>query len=90
MKKENNLTEDEKTEITKLNAEYQSCVFSIGELALKKTQLQKEMDNLIDDENEILSTFESMRQKESDFINRLESKYGIGRLDANTGKYIAS
>jgi hypothetical protein len=35
-----------------------------------------------------MSTFDLMKQKESDFVGRLESKYGVGRLDAPNGKYI--
>ena len=89
MNKEIDLTEDEKSEIAKLNAEYQSVVFSIGELSLRKSHLQKELDAVIEDERELLDTFDSMRGKESDFVSRLESKYGAGNLDASTGKYIS-
>lgn len=90
MKKENNLTDDEKSEITKLNNEYQSVVFSIGELSIKKSQLQKELDDIIEDETELLDSFEGMKRKESDFITRIQSKYGPGQLDAVHGKYIGT
>jgi hypothetical protein len=90
MKKENDLTSDEKSEIAKLNAEYQNCVFSIGELALRKQQLKKELDAVTEDEHELLDTFEGMQKKELDFISRLESKYGSGNLDINTAKYTTS
>jgi hypothetical protein len=89
MKKENNLTNDEMSEISKLNGEYQSVVFSIGELGLKKTQLQKELNRINEDESELLDVFDTMKTKESDFITRLESKYGPGSLDATSGKYIS-
>ena len=89
MKKENNLTDDELSEISKLNREYQSVVFSIGELGLKKTQLQKELNRINEDESELLDIFDTMKTKESDFITRIESKYGSGSLDATSGKYIS-
>tara|TARA_B100002019_G_C21059859_1_gene493565 strand:- start:344 stop:616 length:273 start_codon:yes stop_codon:yes gene_type:complete len=90
MKKENNLTDDERSEIAKLNAEYQDCVFSLGELFLKKTQLEKQLNEISEDESELLGVFENMTKKESDFMSRLESKYGIGKLDINSATYISS
>lgn len=88
MEKENKLTDDEIAEISKLNAEYQNLVFEIGEISLKQTQLRKESELLDADQKELMSTFDLMKQKESDFVGRLESKYGVGRLDAPHGKYI--
>ena len=89
MKKENNLTDDEKSEIAKLNAEYQECVFSMGELFIKKTQLKKQLEEITIEESELLSVFDNMTKKESDFMSRLETKYGIGKLDINTAKYVS-
>ena len=89
MKKENNLTDDEKSEIAKLNAEYQECVFSMGELFIKKTQLKKHLEEITIEESELLSVFDNMTKKESDFMSRLETKYGIGKLDINTAKYVS-
>jgi hypothetical protein len=88
MKKEIKLTDDETSELQKLNADYQTLVFQIGDLSLKKNQLETELGTLNVDQTKMMSTFESMKGKELNFMERLESKYGAGRLDASSGNYI--
>ena len=77
MKKENNLTEDERIEIAKLNGEYQTIIFTIGELSLKKSQLQKQLSEL---DNELViaqDDFECLKKKETDFITRLKQNMDL-------------
>ena len=66
---ENKLTNDEKSEIVRLNNEYQTLVFSLGELEFKRTDSESKLKELEEDRVEIVSEFESMRQKEKDFIS---------------------
>ena len=67
MKKENDLTPDEKSEIAKLNAEYQNCVFSIGELTLRKKQLKNILKSLKNRRARITST--RMKSTIGQFMN---------------------
>jgi SMC interacting uncharacterized protein involved in chromosome segregation len=87
---ENKITKDEKSEIVRLNNEYQTLVFSLGELDLKKTDLESKLKDLNEDRLELISDFDSMKQKETDFISRLEQKYGSGTLDIPREIYISS
>lgn len=89
MKEKNNLTEDEKSEITKLNNQYQTIIFSMGEFSLKRDQLKKEISFVDSKLEDSVKEFEELKRKESDFLDRLSEKYGVGTLDTDNATYLS-
>ena len=89
MKEKNKLTEDEKSEITKLNNQYQTIIFSMGEFSLKRDQLKKEISFVDSKLEDSVKEFEELKRKESDFLDRLSEKYGVGTLDTDNATYLS-
>ena len=82
------ITEDEKSEVVQLNADYQDTLIEMGELHISRNNLNKELDNLKKLEEQVNSNYENLKKKEELFLERLAIKYGQGVLDPKTGIYI--
>jgi hypothetical protein len=82
------LTEDEISEITKLNAEYQNVILSLGEIELKINQLKIELKEAKKDNKLGIKKYSNILSREKNFKDRLFEKYGDGEIDVQFGVYI--
>ena len=82
------ITTDEKNEVGQLNQEYQGIILELGQLYLRKLQVDEEK-NIIDAlESEHKGAYSEIQKRERNFLTRLNQKYGDGNLDAANGIYI--
>ena len=81
-------TNDEVDEVTHLNAEYQSLLLELGELYLKKMQIENEQSDIKTSESELQNVYSDLQKKESTLSSRITKKYGPGRPDFARGLYL--
>lgn len=84
------ITEDEKTELIELNAEYQSLLFSMGELSVNEITLKAELKSVRQTKKKYKESLIQFKNKETIFSDRLTKKYGAGDLDISSGIYVKS
>lgn len=82
------LTTDEKNEVIQLNADYQELLLELGQLYIRKLQVDEERDIIDTLETEHSNAYSELQSKERDFTIRLNRKYGDGNLDPAGGIYI--
>lgn len=82
------LTTDEQGEIVQLNSDYQEILIELGQLYLRKLQVDAENESIDKLETDHSNTYIEIQKKEKDFVTRLQRKYGEGKLDAPRGIYI--
>lgn len=68
----NKLTPEELQQLKDLQSQYNSLVFEVGELELRKRSILKEYD--------------SVMEAQAKLANALNAKYGIGVIDVETGE----
>jgi len=76
-------TEDELKEIRMIKDRLSNISQVLGQIRLQQIQIEKNEKETLDKYNEIIA-------KESELAKKLESKYGRGTLDIETGEFIPS
>jgi hypothetical protein len=89
-KNEIKFTDDERTEMTHLNGEYQSLLLEFGELYLRNIQVKREQTDIDLTETDLSEVYADLQKKESDLMTRIQKKYGPGKPDPARGTYIKS
>jgi|TARA_Y100000310_G_scaffold142591_1_gene142110 hypothetical protein len=80
-KKGQALTEDEKKELNTIQQNYSSIHLRMGEIEIS-------IMNLNERKKEIKNTFLKIKEKEMDFANKIEDKYGKGSISLETNEFI--
>ena len=80
---ETSLTESEKEQVQEIVQMNQAVQQAFGNLAIKKIQLENE-------ETQLKQQLANKSQKETEFANKIESKYGAGSLDVQKGVFVPS
>jgi len=78
---------EEIQEIKSLQEKYQGIALQLGQIALQRNQLNKELDNIESNEQKLLVTYDEARELEQEIIKKMTEKYGIGNLDVESGKF---
>jgi|688.fasta_scaffold116850_2 hypothetical protein len=73
-------TEDELSTLRSIQIEYQQIIYRLGQLEVEKKLLDKKSLELNTLYNEILS-------KETELVSQLNTKYGTGTLDLESGTF---
>tara|TARA_A100001037_G_scaffold67550_1_gene60007 strand:+ start:44619 stop:44963 length:345 start_codon:yes stop_codon:yes gene_type:complete len=81
-------TTDEVDEVTNLNAEYQSLLLELGEVYLKKIQIEEQQSEINSAEDELRGVYSDLQKRESTLSARITKKYGPGRPDFARGMYL--
>ena len=79
--------EEEIQEIKSLQETYQGIALQLGQIALQRSQLTRELDNIESNEQKLLVTYDEARESEQGIVKTMTDKYGIGNLDVETGKF---
>ena len=85
--KEVKFSEDEMKQLTELQQTYATVQNTFGQLSVNRIRLDQEADNLDEAENRLRTDFVETQQKERDFVQEINKKYGDGNLDLNTGVF---
>ena len=77
------LSESEKEQIQEILQTNQELQQAFGNLAVRKIQLEAQ-------ETQLKQQFATNSQKETEFAQKIESKYGRGSLDVQRGVFVPS
>ena len=85
--KEVKFTKDEMSQLTELQQTYAAVQNTLGQLSVSRIRLSQEVGALDEAENKLRNDFVETQQKERDFVQEINKKYGDGNLDLNTGVF---
>ena len=81
-------TEEELTQIKKLQTQNDQVIHELGQTELQIFLMTEELENLNDHKSALQAQFKNFQATETDLVAKLNEKYGIGTLDINTGEFI--
>jgi len=80
------VTEEELTQIQKLRESLFDIITSIGELTLNKYVTETQLHTIEEDIKEQKNKFSEFQEKERVLFEQLQTKYGTGNIDMETGE----
>jgi hypothetical protein len=80
--------DDEMKNIQAIREQYIQIQLNLGQLSIRRTNLNKQVTDLNDYETKLYTEFEKIKADEKDFTDEITSKYGDGTLDPETGTFI--
>ena len=86
--KEVKFTEDEMKQINDLQQGYLGVQNAFGQVNVNKLRLEQQLQALDTTETNLKSSFVEIQQKEREFVDGINKKYGDGNLDLTTGVFI--
>ena len=81
--KKTKITEEEVKELENFQQTINTITFQLGQLSLRKLNLESE-------ENNLKNQYSSLLQTEKELGDRLKEKYGDSQIDLKTGELIQS
>jgi|TARA_Y100000356_G_scaffold130846_1_gene133744 predicted transcriptional regulator len=81
--KKTKITEEELKELENFQQTINTITFQLGQLSLRKLNLESE-------ENNLKNQYSSLLQTEKELGDRLKEKYGDSQIDLKTGELIQS
>ena len=80
-------TEDEMKQIGNLQQSYMNIQSSLGQLAVNKIRVKKQLSDIEVAEENLQEQFTDNQKQETKFVESINKKYGDGNLDVNTGVF---
>ena len=80
-------TEDEMKQIGNLQQSYMNIQSSLGQLAVNKIRVKKQLSDIEVAEENLQEQFTYNQKQETKFVESINKKYGDGNLDVNTGVF---
>lgn len=82
------LTQEELQSIKDLQSKYNQTIFEIGVAEAQRIALQEQFEKIETNKKGLVSDLATIEQKESDLIKSLQTKYGAGSINPETGEII--
>ncbi len=80
-----NLTPEELESVKELQSKYNQTVFEIGVAETQILTLEKQVKKLREDKAVLLGDLDTIEQKETALVATLQTKYGTGAINPETG-----
>ena len=80
-------TEDEMKQIGNLQQSYMNIQSSLGQLAVNKIRVKKQLSDIEVAEENLQEQFTDNQKQETKFVESINKKYGDGNLDLNSGVF---
>tara|TARA_Y100001963_G_scaffold142969_1_gene213206 strand:- start:870 stop:1181 length:312 start_codon:yes stop_codon:yes gene_type:complete len=80
-------TSEELEQIKGLQESYINVQNSLGQLAMARLRLEKQLVAMNEAEIELKNKFSETQTKEKDLVDSLSEKYGSGTLDPESGEF---
>jgi len=80
-------TDEELQSLQGLQNTYASISTQFGQLKVSRMNLERQLDSLIQSEENLENAWEDNRKKETELVQSLTEKYGPGSLNPQTGEY---
>jgi len=74
-------------QIQQLQKQYAENANALGNLEIEKFSLSRRLDEIEEQHQKELITFEQIRMQEQDLIVKLKERYGEGSIDVNAGTF---
>ena len=87
MAEEVKFSQEEMSQLTELQQTYTAVQNTFGQLAVSRVRLDQQLTELDEAENRLRNDFTATQQKEREFVDSINKKYGDGNLDINTGVF---
>lgn len=84
------LTEEEIQMIRELELSYAQITTELGKTALERISLQKMLEKLDEIDALTAKRLSDLRNNEDAFVKIINEKYGVGRVNLETGEFIPS
>ena len=88
MSEKTKFTEEELTKITDLRDQTTRVTSELGQVQLQKLLISEELQQLEELSTNILVQFKNLRAEETEFVGKLNEKYGKGTVDITTGEFV--
>ena len=85
---EKKFTEDELKIVAEIKNTYGEVEYQFGQLEISKIKFDQQFNDLQDYQKELTDKFIDNQEKESQFLDDINNKYGAGQLDLDTGVFI--
>ena len=89
MSEKTKFTEEELTKITDLRDRTTRVTSELGQVQLQKLLISEELQQLEELSTNILAQFKNLRAEETEFVGKLNEKYGKGTVDISTGEFVS-
>jgi chaperonin cofactor prefoldin len=76
--------------VKSLQTEYATNTAQIGQVEVELHLLKKRLEEIEGIRTELFSRYESLQEREKSLVQSLNSKYGDGVLDLDSGRFIPS
>lgn len=76
--------------VKELQTKYATNTAQIGQVEVELHLLKKRLTEIEEIRSELFRTYESLQIQEKELVETLNSKYGDGVLDLDSGKFISS
>jgi hypothetical protein len=80
------LTEEEITQIKEMQVQYNKFVFELGSVEAQLQNTYKAETLLETEKNNILNDIIKLNEREKELVETLQSKYGTGNINIETGE----
>ena len=84
------VSKEDLAKITKLQNGYNEVTVSFGSLKVEKIQIQTAWKDALKRETELTTLYLELQENERNIAADFAAKYGQGKLDIDTGKFIQS
>ena len=85
--KEVKFTKKEINSLQQLRSDYANVEVSLGKLEIARMQSEQQLDNIENNKLRLETQYTELQKTESEIVNELTEKYGVGNLDIVTGKF---
>lgn len=83
------LTNEELTDVKKLQSSFQQKIYELGQLYLQKMQAESSIKFVVDQESKLKEEWVSLQKLENELIDKLLEKYGQGSINLSEGTFIS-
>ena len=87
MSNEVKFTEEEMKQINDLQQGYANLQSALGQISINQIRLEQQMEDINSAEQKIKAQYVENQNKEREFVDSINKKYGDGNLDLSTGVF---
>ena len=80
------ITPEELQQIKDLQSKYNQTIFEIGVAEAQRIAIEDQLDKIMESKKNLVNDLATIEKKESELIAALQTKYGQGSIDAQTGE----
>ena len=85
--KEIKFTSEEMAEVSKLQETYVTLQNGFGQISVNRLRVEQQLTDIDSAEENIRANFVENQNKEREFVDSINKKYGDGNLDITTGVF---